>query len=97
MITASFPGSKVEYFDLESTYLGCAIQTEVSAGVPEPCMVQFDGTKTNAKVVSEQCTFSGTVLSPALVECTFSTLKPVECECHSGQVPDTGSDGGRFG
>ncbi len=40
--------------------------------------MQVNGTKTNAKVVSEECTFSGTVLTPALVECTFSTLKSVK-------------------
>ncbi len=71
-------GSIVECFDLKSTYLGCAIQTKISAGVPEPCTVQFNGTKTNTKVVCEECTFSGTVLTPALVECTFSTLKSVK-------------------
>lgn len=78
MITASYTGSKVEYFDLDSTYLGCAVQSEASVGVPEPCTVEFSGMKTNGEVVSENCTYSGTALNPALVECAFSTLKSVE-------------------
>lgn len=56
MITANYTGSKVEYFDLDSTYLGCSVQSEVSVGVPEGCTVQFSGTKTNGKVDSEDCT-----------------------------------------
>lgn len=40
--------------------------------------MQFDGTQTNAKVVSEECTYSGTVLNPAIVDCAFSTLKSVK-------------------
>lgn len=78
MITATYTGSKVEYFDLDSTYLGCTVQSEVSVGVPEPCMVQFNGTKTNGKVFSENCTYEGTALNPALVKCTFSALKSVK-------------------
>ena len=78
MITANYASSKVKYFDLDSTYLGCAVQSEASLGVPEPCTVQFNGTKTNGKVVSEECTYSGTALSPAMVECSFSTLKSVK-------------------
>lgn len=78
MITTSYTGSKVSDFDLDSTYLGCSVQSEVSVGLPEPCTVQFSGTKTNGKAVSEECTYNGTALDPAMVECTFSTLKSVK-------------------
>ena len=78
MITANYTGSKVGSFDLGSTYLGCAVQSEASAGVAEPCTAQFNGTKTNGKVVSEECTYSGSALSPALVLCTFSLLKSLK-------------------
>ena len=78
MITANYTGSKVEYFDLDFTYLGCSVQSEAEVGVPEPCTVQFNATKTNGKVVSEKCTYSGTVLNPALVDCAFSTLKSIK-------------------
>lgn len=78
MITAKYTGSKVKYFDMDSSYLGCSVQSEVSVGAPEPCTVQFAGTKTNGEVVGEECTYDGTAVSPAMVECTFSTLKSVE-------------------
>lgn len=37
--------------------------------------MQFNDTKTNGEVISEECTYAGTTLSPAVVECTLSTLK----------------------
>lgn len=40
--------------------------------------MQFNGTKTNGKLVSEECSYGGTALDPALAECTFSTSKSVE-------------------
>ena len=37
--------------------------------------MQFSGTQRSARVVSKECFYDGTVLDPALVECTFSTVK----------------------
>ena len=77
MVTTNYTGSKVKYFDLNSVYLGCAVQTDVTTGVPEVCTVQFSGAKTNGKVVAENCTYKGTALNPAMVLCKFSKLKSV--------------------
>lgn len=65
MITAYYASSEVKLFGLDSTYLGCAVQFGASLGVAEPCTVEFNGTKTIGKVVGEDCTYSGTALSPA--------------------------------
>lgn len=40
--------------------------------------MKFNSTKTNGEVVSEKRTYAGFTLSPALVVCTFPTLKSVK-------------------
>lgn len=73
MIIASHTCSKVDHIDLDSTHLSCAVQSQASLRVLEPCTVQLDGMKTNGK-----CTYAGTVLNQALMECTFPTSKLVK-------------------
>ena len=76
-ITSNYTGSVFKYFDLKSTYLGCAVTSEVSVGVPQACTVQFNGTTVTGNTVSESCSYTGTALSPTLVLCVFSKLDSV--------------------
>lgn len=78
IITTSYTGSKVQYFDFGSTYLGCAVMTQASLGAAQPCTVQFNETTTSGKTVIETCSYKGTALNPALVLCTFYKLKSLK-------------------
>ena len=78
MITSKYTGSKVSCFDLISTYLCYAVTTETSSGLPQSCIVQFSGTKTDGTTVSANCAYAGTVAIPTLVLCEFSLLKSVQ-------------------
>ena len=71
-ISTNYTGSTVQKFDFKSTYLGCALPTQASAGAPETCTITFVGIEAvGGASVSKDCTYSGTVEDPALVECDF--------------------------
>ena len=55
MITWIYPDSKLPYFDLDSTYLGCSIINEASVGHPQTCIVQFTDNTTEDNQVEEAC------------------------------------------
>ena len=77
-ITSKYTGSKVSHFDLISTYLGCAVTTETSSGLPQSSIEQFSDTKTDGMRVSATCYYAGTVAILMLVLCEFSLLKSVQ-------------------
>lgn len=70
-ISSVYPKTNVSSFDIKSMYLGCALTTEASTGVPQVCTVNFNGTKAVGGSVEAQCSYKGTVLKPALELCTF--------------------------
>ena len=70
-ISSVYPNTNVSSFDIKSMYLGCAVTTEVSTGVPQFCNVTFTGTKASGKPVQALCEYKGTLLKPALELCTF--------------------------
>lgn len=78
MITTNYTGSKIKYFDLYSTYLGCSVLSRVSVGVPQPCNILFNGTTTSGQSVSEICPYAGTLTDPALVQCKFTKLNSLK-------------------
>lgn len=41
---ADFDIACSSYFNLNPTYLACEITTEISVGLPQACMVQFNST-----------------------------------------------------
>lgn len=70
-ITSKYDGSNVAYFDLYSTYVGCGVTTEASAGLPQSCKIQFKAIKKDGTTTQQYCEYGGTVLKPALVFCDF--------------------------
>ena len=44
-ITTKYPGLQTQYFDFLSTYIGCAVTSEASLGVPQRCTLLFTRTK----------------------------------------------------
>ncbi|MCJ1269621.1 hypothetical protein MMC22_009513 [Lobaria immixta] len=70
-ISTDYPTSHVSYFDLFSTYIGCAVQSQASLGVPQKCNVLVTGTKTNSNKVTYTCQYRGTLANPDLVLCNF--------------------------
>ncbi|KAL8831775.1 MAG: hypothetical protein Q9191_000661 [Dirinaria sp. TL-2023a] len=56
-ITSDYTGSPVAFFDLVSTYVGCAVTTELTIGAPQKCTIQFKGVNTNGKTVSALCNY----------------------------------------
>lgn len=61
MVNWIHPNSKVLYFDLDSTYLGCAIITEASVGLPQTCIVQLTGNTMKGTHVLEACLYKGVI------------------------------------
>ena len=84
MITANYTGSEVSYLDLDSTYLGCAVNARISVGDLEPCTVQFSYEKGNRKVIGS--------LSRNDEVHVFDFEVGKVGECHIDPVGDTGSD-----
>ncbi|MCJ1339355.1 hypothetical protein MMC09_004644 [Bachmanniomyces sp. S44760] len=73
-VSSVYSGSKVEYFDFQSTYQGCALPTEASTAVPETCTISFTGFKAaGGSPVAKDCTYSGTAAAPALALCSFGS------------------------
>lgn len=76
-----YPGSSVSSFSLNSTYIGCATQSQEAPGVPTQCNVLFTGTKTNGNKVLYTCQYQGTISKPDLILCnlpnTFNKLRNV--------------------
>ncbi|MCJ1467736.1 hypothetical protein MMC07_006361 [Pseudocyphellaria aurata] len=73
VINSVFPGSRVSYFTLTSTFIGCAVQSQEIPGVPAPCDIFVTGTKTSGGQVFATCQYRGTLARPQLPLCTFPT------------------------
>jgi len=73
-ITTDYQGSSARYFQLSQAYIGCAVTTEASIGVPQACTLKFTGTQyPSGKVVTKTCGYAGSALSPALAPCQFGS------------------------
>ncbi|KAL8830625.1 MAG: hypothetical protein Q9191_001326 [Dirinaria sp. TL-2023a] len=65
-ITSQYDGSNVVFYDLVSTYFGCAVSTAVSTGAPQPCTLQFQGFKIDGSNTTVLATFDANAKPPKL-------------------------------
>ena len=76
-ISSNYTSSPVKTFDLVASYVGCAVLTGASVGLPQKCTVQFKGYRPDGTIFSETCTYAGTVANPTLKNCSLKTLQGV--------------------
>ena len=79
--TAKYPGSKVKYFRLQQTFVGCsviaagAVQLPVgglpTTAVPQACEVVFRGVNKRGKRIEQFCPYTGPPITTGLQACVF--------------------------